>query len=102
MEHVKKIHCIPWKYIFIFEVIDSYNERENVKKQIVTWATENCTGQWLIGRASDLSINANPQCEIPLTGGEYPVSSVKISSPILIVFEREDEATAFKLVFFGE
>ena len=102
MDHVNKIHCIPWKYIFIFEVIDSYNERENVKKTISEWAVENCTGQWLMGRASDLNINANPQCEIPLTDRKYPVSSVNLSSPILIVFEKEDEATAFKLVFYGD
>jgi len=102
MEHVKTVHCIPWKYIFIFETTDEYTGRQAVKKKIEEWATENCTGQWLTGRGTDLKINTNPQCEIPLTKREYPVSTVNISSPLLIVFEREDEATAFKLVFFGE
>ncbi|KKL68002.1 hypothetical protein LCGC14_2129310 [marine sediment metagenome] len=101
MEHVRTLHCIPWKHIFIFETADNYTEREAVKKQIETWTAENCTGQWLIGRASDLSINANPICDMPLTGRQYPVSVVTIPSPLLIVFEKEDEATAFKLVFDG-
>ena len=55
-----------------------------------------------MGRASELSVNANPVCDMPLTGKTYPVSSVSISSPIIIVFEKEDEATAFKLVFDGD
>ena len=101
MENVKRMHCVPWKYIFILETIDSYNERESVREQVETWAKDNCTGQWLIGRAADLTINANPRCDMPLTGETYPVSSVSLSSPIIIVFEKEDEATAFKLVFDG-
>ena len=102
MDHVNKTHCISWKHIFVFETTDEYSGRAAVKKQVEDWATQNCTGQWLMGRATDLSINANPICDMPLTGREYPVSSVTIPSPLLIVFEKEDEAIAFKLVFYGD
>lgn len=102
MKYVNKMHCIPWKHIFIIETSDEYSARPAVKKQIEEWTANNCTGQWLIGRATDLSINANPICDMPLTERTYPVSSVSIPSPLLIIFEREDEATAFKLVFYGD
>jgi len=102
MEHIKTIHCIPWKHIFILETSDEYNGRTAAKKQIEEWAINNCTGQWLIGRTYEITLNANPICDIPLTKKQYPISSVNIKSPIIIVFEREDEATAFKLVFYGD
>lgn len=101
MEHVTRMHCIPWKYIFIIETTDEYSGRAAVKKKIEEWAAENCTGQWLMGRANELKLNANVICDMPLNGRSYPVSTVDVPSPILIVFEREDEATAFKLVFDG-
>ena len=102
MKHVRKMHSIPWKYIFILETTDEYSHRAAVKKEIEEWTANNCTGQWLLGRVSDLSINANPVCDIPLDGIQYPVSSVNIQSPLIIVFEKEEEATAFKLVFYGD
>ncbi len=102
MEHVKNIHCIPWKHIFVLETTDDYTGREAVKAKIKKWTAENCSGQWLMGRASELNINANPVCDMPLTKREYPVSSVELYSAMIIVFEREDEATAFKLVFYDE
>jgi len=102
MKHITAMHSIPWKHIFILETTDEYSTRSEVKKDIEEWTANNCTGQWLLGRASDLSINANPVCDIPLNGKQYPVSSVNIKSPIILVFEKEEEATAFKLVFYGD
>lgn len=102
MDHVNKIHCIPWKYIFILETTDEYSGRAAVKKKVEDWAAENCTGQWLMGRASELKLNANVICDMPLNGRQYPVSTVGIPSPLLIIFEKEEEATAFKLVFYGD
>ena len=102
MKHITTMHSIPWKYIFVLETTDEYSARAAVKKEIEEWTANNCTGQWLLCRVSDLSLNANPICDIPLNGIQYPVSSVNIQSPLMIVFEKEEEATAFKLVFYGD
>lgn len=102
MKYIKKIHYIPWKYMFVLETDNNIDEQYEATKQAQKWAAENCTGQWLICSVAELSINAKPICDIPLTDEKYPVSRVTISSPVLIVFEKQDEATAFKLVFYGE
>ena len=102
MKYITTMHSIPWKHIFILETTDEYSSRAAVKQEIEKWAADNCTGQWLLGRVSDLSINANVICDMPLNGKQYPVSSVKIQSPLMVIFEKEEEATAFKLVFYGD
>lgn len=100
MEHVKALHTIDWKYIFVLELQGhSWEERNQIVKHIDDWATDNCQGQWLVSGIGEVISKAPSKVDPPFSNKKYEASFIKMPAAFFVGFEREDEATAFKLVF---
>lgn len=66
------------------------------------WCNENCKGMWYITSKTVFELYAPTQHISLLDGMKFPSTKNVKTNVVIIAFQNEDEAMAFKLSFMGE
>lgn len=102
---IKIVEHIPWQHIIIVGLrdtssgISTYDYTTIVFDQIKHWCEQNCKNQWMLStNPVTCNLFAVPQVDVPTTN-KYSSSKIELKKGILVAFEDEQEAVAFKLQF---
>lgn len=112
MSKIKIVEHIPWGGVFFVNDpdYDSLNAQRKfegnteIYRAIQAWCMENCSKQWFLTKnpVHHGQVFAKPQVQPPTQSGTYQPSDITVNGGFLLMFEDPEEATAFKLTFYGE
>ena len=93
-----KVSQIDWPHYFLLSA-ESYHDIPGLRTLLAEWCAENCNGQYMMSDgSSDFTCYVKPAVENPFNV-LYKPSSVRSNNSLFIAFEKEEDATAFKLNF---
>ena len=102
-ESIRAFHTLNWPYICLVQTSSSSfsDDSNEVEKKINAWCKQNCKSQFGIMSPSSLTLHAPVTHESPISGENYDPSSINIWNVIVVIFENAEEATGFKMAFYG-
>ena len=94
------LSTLSFPYQFLIKNNDNHSPGTSTNDKILAWCTENCKSVWIISSSAAFRAYAPILVENPLGNNQkFSPSSTMSHSVVMVAFEAEDEAMAFKLTF---
>ena len=95
-----------FQYSFLISFGDDDDKDTKKISKIFAWCNENINGQWMSINHSSYSSNmigvsyfSKATHKSPLTNYEYPPAEIQLTMDKIFIFEDEDDAAAFKIMW---
>lgn len=75
----------------------SYDEKQDGLDKVINWLIENISGRWVITEVTDCRSFSIARHDSPFEGLRFPPQEVNLENSIVVMFEEETDAAAFKL-----